>query len=590
MRLADYVMQTLVERGVDRAFLVTGRGALFLTDALAKSGRIEAVCTHHEQAAAYAAAAYAQLHGKPALCLVSTGCGATNAITGVLSAYQDGLPLVVISGQHVLAETTCHTGLPLRTYGQQEANIVRIVESITKYAVMLSDPRQIRHHLEKAWHLANDGRKGPVWIDIPLDLQSAQIEPEELAGYQPDSAPIEAAETAIEALQQALACATRPVLLLGSGIRSAGVCGQLAEFVARNRIPVVYAASAPDVYPLSHDLSLGSLGSMGCSRAAAFAVQNADCVVVLGHRLSTMTTGTETCKFARAARLIVVDIDPVEHRKNDLRIDRLIEQDLASLFARLGPSRLTGDLTAWEEKCRHWKATLPLGEMFQSQQRIDLYDLCAALSRTLPCNATVVTDAGLIEVILPANLDFGPARRAIHPVSQGAMGFAIPALLGVWDAGRPAVAVIGDGSFMMNLQELETLRGRKLPVKLIVVNNNAYSIIRRRQQELFRKRTIGTDPSNGVTLPSFRKVADTFDFQYFRITGSDELESELSALFEHDGAALCEILGKEDQTYVELGHARTGDGRFVRRPLEDQWPFLDRELFRSEMIILPIDQ
>lgn len=590
MRLADFVFESLADHGVDKVFLVTGRGALFLTDAVAKSKRLQAICTHHEQAAAYAATARSQFHNELGVCLVSTGCASTNALTGVLNAYQDGLPVLFISGQNVLKETTYYTGHNVRTYGQQEANIIEIVKPITKYAVMVTDPRDIKRQLHEALFLANDGKKGPVWIDIPLDLQSAQIEPDELPCYEPIAQEIQAPEADIVYLKDALRSAKRPLLLIGSGVRSANVLNKFSVFAHVNQIPVVVTPSSADCYGLSHTLSIGSIGSMGCSRAGAFAVQNADCVLVLGNRLSSITTGVDLCKFARNAKLIVVDIDEDEHKKSDLSIDRIVIQDLQFLFDKLGLLRLTDDTSEWVEKCHHWKARFALEPHFASNDQVDLYDLTNSLSSHLAEDAIVITDSGLIEVILPSNLNFGSQRRMIHPVSQGSMGFSIPAVMGVADTGRQIVVVVGDGSFMMNLQELETIRAHKIPLKLIVVNNNVYSIIRRRQKELFRNRTIGTDPSNGVTVPNFEKVANLFDFDYVHINSPALLEAGLKQVLHSDGPVLCEIMGKENQEYIEISHAKNSDGKFVRRPLEDQWPFLERDVFLSEMLVEPIDQ
>jgi acetolactate synthase-1/2/3 large subunit len=273
-----------------------------------------------------------------------------------------------------------------------------------------------------------------------------------------------------------------------------------------------------------------------------------------------------------------------------LRIDRLVLQDLAMLFERLGTQRITGDIAAWVVTCARWKRNYAVDPYFNSTDRVDLYNLTSALSAELNDDAIVITDSGLIEVIVPSNLNYGSRRRAIHPVSQGAMGFSIPAVLGVADARRQTVVVVGDGSFMMNMQELETIRAHKIPLKLIVVNNNVYSIIRRRQKELFRNRTIGTDPSNGVTVPCFEKVAALFDFGYVRIDSLAGLVEGLREVLRGEGAILCEIMGKEDQEYVEVSHAKNNSGKFVRRPLEDQWPFLERNAFLAEMIVQAIDQ
>lgn len=591
-RVADYVMERLQEAGVGNIFLVTGRGALFLTDALAKIKTINPVCMHHEQSAAFAAVAQAQHSGKLGACLVSTGCASTNAITGVLSAWQDGLPCIVISGQNTLSETTRHTGIPLRTYGQQEADIIAVVGPITKYAVMITDPAQIAAEVDKALHLATTGRPGPVWIDIPLDIQSMQVLPEQLQRFVPEALPPGTPSSDdLRYAGEALAGARRPVLLVGSGIRAAEAIDLLRDFVARSGIPLTYAASAPDVFDGRHSLCVGSVGSMGCSRAGNFAVQNADLVLVIGCRLSSMLTGNDFAKFARAARIIVVDIDPVEHAKDGIRIDRLIVADAGKFLAALLPGVTVSGAQSWRDKCRHWKALFPRCEpRHRGTERVDLYHLAECLSRHLPENASLITDSGFAEIVMPTNVEFAVGQRCIHPVSQGAMGFALPAIVGVhFSTAGPIVAVVGDGSVMMNLQELQTIRHHGIAAKILIISNNAYAIIRRRQNDLFRSRTIGTDPGNGVSCPDFSEVAGAFGLPYTRIETPDDLEQRLGEILRTEGPLICEILGLERQEYIEMAVARNAAGRLVRRPLEDQSPFIDRETFLSEMIVEPID-
>lgn len=593
MRVADYIMQRLAEAGIGHVFLVTGRGALFLTDALAKHEGLKPVSVHHEQSAAFAAVAYAQQNGNLGACLVSTGCASTNTITGVLTAWQDGTPCIVISGQNMLKETTRYTGIPLRTYGQQEADIISIVKPITKYATMITEAGQIVEAMDKALTLATTGRKGPVWIDVPLDLQSAQIDPETLARPPVVSDLPVASDADVAFLLDALHQASRPVVLIGSGVRSAGAEAAFRRFVEARNLPVTFASSAPDTYGSANPLSIGSVGAMGCSRAGNFAVQNADLVLVLGCRLTSLTTGPDFCKFARAARTVVVDLDPVEHSKDMVRIDRLIHAELGALLDRLNAADVHPVDATWTTKCRHWKTIFSDVEpAFRDPDRIDLYELADCLGAKMPQQSTLVTDSGLNEVILPTNIPFRDGMSCVHPAMQGAMGFALPAAIGAYFARpQPVVAVIGDGSVMMNLQELETIRYNRLPLKLVIVNNNVYSIIRRRQQDLFRKRVIGTDPANGVSVPDFAKVADCFGFDYIRIDTPAGLESGIDDLLGRDGPVICEIMGRADQEYIELGQARSQvDRRFVRRPLEDQTPFLDRDLFLSEMLIEPIDQ
>lgn len=592
VRAADYIMEKLSEEGVKHLFMITGRGVLYLSDAAAKAEGIVPVPMHHEQACAFAASAYSSYNEKLGACLVSTGCAGTNALTSVLCAWQDGVPMVVVSGQNILRETSRHSGIPLRTWGQQEADIVSLAEHITKYAVMLDDPSRIVYEMEKALYLAQHGRKGPVWIDVPLDVQNMRIEPEEQEHFVPDEALPAATEEEIAYTVEALAASQRPVLLIGSGIRWANACDELRVFAEKNGIPVVYSASAPDTYGYDRELCIGSAGMMACSRSGCFALQNADLVLVLGNRLSPMTTGSEYAKFAREAKVIVVDVDKTEHSKNTVKIDRLIVSDVKAFLNKINNCDIAGERSGWAAKCRHWKEAFPLCEdIHRVKDKVDLYRLAEALSASLPDDAVLLSDAGLEELIIPSNVVFSGERRCIHPTSQGAMGYALPAAIGAYySSGKPVVAVIGDGSAMMNLQELATVDFNKLPIKILVISNNVYSVIRKRQKELFRTRTTGTDPENGVGTVDFAKAAECFGLKYVHIAEDSGLEQRLGEVFAENGAVLCEIDGVEDQDIISCSIARTSEKRFVQRPLEDQAPFLDRELFLSEMVIEPIDQ
>ncbi len=595
IRVADYIMQRLSGEGITSVFQVTGRGSLFLNDALAKHPELKAVSLHHEQSCAFAAIGFAEQSGGLGACLVSTGCAATNTMTGVLSAWQDGIPCVFISGQNILRETSRYTGIPLRTFGQQEADIITLVSPITKFAQMITTPEQIVEAMDQALHLSQFGRKGPVWLDIPLDLQSALIDPEVISSsYKSfDISPPDPAQNSVELIFKSLQQAKRPVVLIGSGVRAAHAEAQLKKFVESWNIPLIYTASAPEVYCVSHSLSIGSVGSMGCSRAGNFAVQNADFVLVLGSRLTSLTTGPDFCKFARAASIAVVDIDPVEHSKSTIQIDHFVYGDVGCFLDAINEMDAKITDTFWVEKCQHWKQLFREVEPeFASKDLIDLYQLADRLSDILPSPSTLVTDSGLAEVILPTNIRFSEGINCIHPASQGAMGFALPAAIGAQHAkSQPVIVVVGDGSIMMNLQELESIRYQQLPIKIIVINNNVYSIIRRRQRDLFRKRTIGTDPGNGVSCPSFARVAECFDLHYMNVDKVSNLDDALKKMLEYEGPVLCELMGRPDQNYIEIGQIRsTIDRRFMRRPLEDQEPFLSREIFLGEMLIEPIDQ
>jgi len=593
MRIADYIIQRIIDDGVKVTFMVTGRGMLYLSDAVARNPGIKGISTHHEQAAAYAAVAYAESNNTLGACMVSTGCAATNALTGVLCAWQDNIPVVFISGQNMLHETTRFTGIPLRTFGQQETDIVSIVKPITKYAVMIDDPNQIGYEIDKALYFAQSGRKGPVWIDVPLDIQDARIEPDNLVRFIPeDDKSCSLSTEDIAYVVDAFKAAQRPVILIGSGIKSADAGKLFGDFIARFPVPVTYSPSATDVYSTTHELSIGAVGSMGGTRAGNFALQNSDVLLVLGNRLSSMITSSEYKKFAREAKIIVVDIDRIEHSKNTVKMDRLIISDVKLFLSNLMDVGISTTDNEWINKCLHWKNIFPkCEERYKLQEKVDLYNLTESLSETLPDNVTLLTDAGLEEVIIPTNISLKEGQRCIHPVSQGAMGFALPAIIGAYFArGSPVVAVIGDGSIMMNLQELQTISYHHIPAKIFVINNNGYSIIRRRQQSLFRSRTIGNDPGDGVGYPSFQNIAKCFNMTYISIESSLNLPEKIAHVLNMDGAVLCEVNGREDQGYIHSSYARNAKNRIVNRPLEDQSPYLDRELFLSEMIIEPIDQ
>lgn len=595
MRVADYIMERLSQEGVTHIFQVTGRGSLFLSDGLAKNPNLKAISLHHEQSCAFAAIGFAERSGGLGAALVSTGCASTNTLTGVLSAWQDGVPCIFISGQNILKETSRYTGINIRTYGQQEADIVKIVTPITKYAHMLTKSEDIVEVMNQAITSALSGRKGPVWIDVPLDLQSALINPSNLQSDMIGLSLLKpiASDDDIKLLIKLFNSSSRPIVLIGKGIRSSDTEKEFANFVNKHNLPVTFTASATDTFGAFNSMSIGSVGAMGCSRAGNFAVANADFVLVLGSRLNSLNTGPDYCDFAREAKVVVVDIDAVEHSKNSIKIDHFIHSDLKDFFKLIENNEFKSANIEWVERCLHWKKIFTKIEPnFQSQSKIDLYQLADSLSNLLPRSSTIVLDSGLAEVILPTNILFGEGMHCVHPTSQGAMGFALPASIGVqYVSNDPVLVVVGDGSIMMNLQELESIRYQKLPIKIIVINNNVYSIIRKRQRDLFRTRTIGTDPGNGTSCPDFRKVAECFDLNYIRIDTIDNLNSGLIDLFKMEGPVLCEIMGVEDQGYIEVGNARSEvDRRIVRRPLEDQIPFLDRQFFLNEMIINPIKQ
>ena len=591
VRLADYVIQRIVDEGVKHIFLITGRGILYLSDAVAKNEEMTPISVHHEQAAAFAAVAYSQYNDRLGAALVSTGCASTNAVTGVLNAWQDGVPVIFISGQNKLQETVAYTGKNIRTWGSQEANVIPIMKPITKYANIIIDASKIGEEMDKAIYYATHGVKGPVWLDIPVDVQNARVEPEQLSRWNGDESVMQASVEDIKFVADAIKSAKRPVFLIGSGIRASHSIGQFKELAEKNKIPVCFSASAVDTYGISHELSMGTVGTIGGTRAGNFTVQNSDLVVSIGCRLSPMLTDSQYEKFARAAQLIVVDIDENEHSKGTVRIDKLILSDARFLIDALLKEDLVESSKEWQDKCKHWKQIFPkCEEAFRSKDKVDLYDFADRLTNHLKDNAVVLTDAGLEEVIVPTVVGLKDGQRCLHPASQGCMGVALPASMGAWySCGHDVVAVIGDGSVMMNLQEMQTISANKMGIKIIIINNKVYSVIRTRQVELFRNRTIGTNPENGVTTPDFKDVAQCFKIPYVKINDITELDKKLEEVMHMEGPVICEVMAVEDQVYIRNGAGFNAQRKFVVRPLEDQMPFMDRELLKNEMIIEPID-
>ena len=589
-RIADYIIESLVGIGITHIYLVTGRGILYLSDAVAKNNGISGVSTLHEQGASYAAMAYSAAKNAPAACLVSTGCAATNAVTAALCAYQDNLPIIFISGQNMLDETTRHTEVNIRTYGSQEADIISVVKPITKYAVMLENADNTVYEMEKSINIATSGRKGPVWIDIPLDVQNMRIEPTMLRHYVANDVKYDI-DYDVSRVAVELSGALRPVILIGGGIASSGAENEITALIEKTNIPLVFSPTASDIYGICNKLSIGAVGSIGGSRAGNFVLQNSDYVLAIGTKLCSQETGIKE-NFAHNAKVTIVDIDPNEHKKNGVHTDNIIISDARYFISKLMESGLDVKVSNWTNLCLRWKELFsiknePFVKEIKEKDKVDLYSLMDELNDCLPNDATVITDAGFEELVVPSSLAFRKGQRCLFPASQGAMGYAIPAILGAYDAGRKHIIVIvGDGSFMMNVQELQIISSRHIPAKIIIINNDMYAVIRKRQTDLFRSRTIGTDSSNGVPEPDFCRLADCFGCKYRKITSRTELlESKQDILSENGNLELIEIKSVMDQKYFHESYMINANKRLEHRPIEDMAPFLDREVIEKEMVI-----
>ena len=377
---------------------------------------------------------------------------------------------------------------------------------------------------------------------------------------------------------------------MGNGIKSAGAQNELKEFIKKYQIPLVYSTAAPDVYGSKNKLSIGSVGSQGCSRAGNFAMQNSDLLLVLGSRLNSNITGGDISKFARNSKIIIIDINKNEHEEK-FKNKKLIISDLFFFLKNMNKKKAKIKYNKWLNKCIYWKKlfSIPLN-LDNDKKKIGLYRLSKIFSDVMPKKSIFICDSGFIDVIMPTNIEFGNNQSCVHPVSQGSMGFAVPAAAGIQRiTDRPIICVVGDGSVMMNLQELQTIFNNKTPVKIFIINNNLYGIIRRRQKILFRNRTVGTDKTNGISTPKFKDIAKAFRIKYLQIKNKTNVKNKIKKIFNLKSSIICEIYASENQNYLEISYGKTQNGKYVKRPLEDQAPFLDRNLLLEEMIIKPID-
>ena len=594
-RVTDYIANFIYNKGIEEVFMVTGGGAMFLNDGVAKHLQLKAVCNHHEQACAMGAVGYAKYRGLAAA-YFSTGCGGTNAVTGLLDAWQDNVSCMFFSGQVKLKETTRNSGLKLRGFGVQEADIIPIVESITKYAVMINNPLKIAYHLEKAYFLATTGRKGPIWIDVPMDIQAAWIEEDELEHF--DSQSVESVQiipspTQIDLFKNKLKKAQRPVILAGNGIRLSGAVEEFKECIHEYNIPVVVTYLGVDFLQSTDPLYVGRVGTKG-DRAGNFALQNADLVLSIGCRLSVSVIGYEYDLFAREAELLVVDIDEEEHKKDTVKIDHFLQSDAKEFFKAMASTTKKAD-QGWVEKCLKWRDQWPvcLPEYQNETDGINMYYFMDRLSDHLRKYDVVVSDAGSAIYVVSQALKINAEQRYINSGGQADMGFTIPAAIGVCIAKNSAdvIAITGDGSFQLNIQELQTIVHLNLPIKIFVWNNNGYLSIRASQRKFFEGRFIGTDSTNGVSFPELEKIAGAYGIQFFKVSDSRALNSTLELVLGFKGPVICEVIVPSDQEVVPaVSSLKKPDGTIVSKPLEDMYPFLDRDVFLNEMIVAPIEE
>ncbi len=595
MKLSDYVSQKVVELGVKHVFMVTGGGAMHLNHSFGTNKSLECIFNHHEQACAIGAEAYYRVNNELPLVNVTSGPGGTNAITGVYGAFVDSIGMVVLSGQVKWETTVRSTGLPLRQYGDQELDIEELVRPVTKYCHMVTDPKSIRYHLEKAFYLAKSGRPGPCWLDIPLDVQGAQIDPDSLVGFDPaeleepwkKSDLKKVSNEILKKIQES----KRPVVFVGSGVRLSGEHKAFLRLVDKLGIPVVTAWNVHDAIWDVHPNYAGRPGTVG-DRAGNFVTQNADLLLVLGSRLNIRQVSYNWKSFAREAFKIWIDIDELELKKPTVTPEMPIHADLRDLLPILadanypGPTEEHKKWLAWsKERQKRFPIVLP---EYWDNDLVNPYCFMKTLFDVLKENQIVVTGNGSACVTSFQAAELKPGQRLWTNSGCATMGYDLPAAIGVNKAsgGKSIVCLAGDGSIMMNLQELQTIAGNKLPIKIFILNNSGYVSIFQTHRNFFNGVEVGGGPKSGVTFPDFSKVSAAFDLPYRRISNHAEMLENIIKTMEESGPVVCEIIIDENVSFApKLGAKQHPDGRITSPPLEDLSPFLSREVLRENMII-----
>lgn len=599
-KVSNYISQFLVDNGIDTLFTVTGGGAMHLNDAFGHQEGLRCVYNHHEQACAIAAEAYARIHNKIAGVCVTTGPGGTNAITGVVGGWLDSIPMLIISGQVRYDTTARGSGLNLRAMGDQEFDITKAVDCMTKYSEMVIDPNKIRYCLEKALKLSQSGRPGPCWLDIPMNVQGAYIETDELIGYDvegDEALPCPVSNETADMVLDLIAKSERPVFNVGNGVRIAGAHEVFYRVANKLNIPVVTGWNSIDCIEDEHGLYVGRAGIMG-DRPGNFAVQNSDLLLSVGSRLSIRQVGYNYRTWARAAKKIVVDIDSEELKKPNVNADFPIRADakdfLEVLERRIDERNFSFPKSDWHDRCTDWKIKYPvvLPKHYECEEA-NVYAFIKELSSKLNEGDITVVGNGSACVVGSHAYVIKKKQRFIINSAIASMGYDLPAAIGVAEAerGKDIVLITGDGSIQMNLQEMQTILQNRLPIKTFMINNGGYHSIRQSQKNFFGEPLVGVGPESGdLSFPDMSKLVPAYGMKYYRIEKNKELSKVIDAVLKEEGPVFCEVVVSPEQKFEpKASSKKLEDGTIVSAPLEDLAPFLSREELKENMIIDLVD-
>lgn len=591
MNVSEFIFDFFHQKGIDTAFMVAGGQAMWLNDAIGKNGNYNIICTHHEQSAAMSADAYGRIKNKPAITLVTAGPGSVNAMNGLVGGYTDSSPMIVISGQAALSFVQYQEETKIRQYGVQGINIKPLVENVTKYFITIDDSQKVEYYLEKAYHMATTGRPGPVWVDVPLDIQNTQVDTKHLEHYAPEQE-TEGRFSLKQAVKQAyklLENAKRPVFLVGQGVSLAGARSEFYQYVNKARIPVITARLGIDLIETESDLYVGRPGNYG-ERAANFAIQNADVILSVGCRMASSLVGHSPKMFGKNAYIYVIDIDQKELDKPGVEIDYKAKLDCKDFFVKLIdelPNHQLPQFEEWINICQQWKHKYPVVQSdYKNQKPVNSYYFVDELSKATDASTSILVDTGSCFHVACQTWKVKKGQNYLTTGGLSSMGYWVAGIGACLANDRKNTVVItGDGSLQMNLQEFATIKHNNLPIKVFILNNNGYLLIRHTQRNFMEDRFVGEGPDSGVWCPDAMKVADAYGIKGVRIDNIEGMEAKIKEVLDYEGPVICDVMTPEWQLLIpRISSDKLPDGTLVSHDYEDMFPYLATEEVRANMV------
>ncbi len=591
MNVSEFIFDFFNKKGVDAVFMITGGQAMYLDDAVGRNKNYDIICHHHEQAAAMSADAYGRLKNKPAIALVTAGPGSVNAMNGVVGAYTDSAPMIVISGQANLSFVQYEERTSIRQFGIQGINMRSMVEGVVKYFKTIDDVTKITYYLEEAWSAATTGRPGPVWIDVPLDIQRAEVPVKNQRKFRANASGLNEylLEKGTRSIMEHLKSAKRPIVLAGQGISLSGAREEFRSLFEKVRIPVITARLGIDLIESDNELYVGRPGNYG-ERSANFAIQNADVIVSIGCRLASSLVGHSPEQFGKHAYKIVVDIDQEELDKPGVLIDEKLRLDARAVISELNKmldNESLPDYGEWVKQCNYWKENYPVVQLeYKDEKPVNSYYFIDRLSRLAPDNANIMVDTGSCFHVACQTWKVKRGQQFLTTGGISSMGYWCAGIGAcVANDGKDTIVITGDGSLQMNIQEFAPIHHNNLPIKTFVLNNDGYLLIRTTQRNFMEDRFVGEGPESGVWCPELEKIAAAYEMPYFKIESIEEIDTVVEKVFAIEGPVICEVMTPKWQALVpRITSEKMPDGRLVAHEYSDMYPFLDREEYKNNMV------